>query len=83
MSINVNPKDWFDTRMISYTPKHFSRINLQNTPISSVLPWITENLTGRYSFVTEVNGSANRVSVTHIGFEDPKDATMFSLFFKN
>jgi len=83
----VNPKDWHNTRYINCIPKHFVRVSINSIEsIPDILKWITANGSGRYGILT-TNIDQNDNGLFHdkgaiIGFEDPGDATMFTLFYK-
>ena len=87
--IEVKPADWFNTRYVDFIPEHFTKFKLSRTiDMTTLLKWITENTNGRYSIGTQTKrhkqsfGSAFVAEEKSIGFEDPADATMFSLFYK-
>ena len=81
----IDPRDWFETRKVSWMPAHFARVSIDNVDIfmhSEAEMWIQENTTGRYSVVTCAGRQGNKlISKVYAGFEDPVEATYFTLGF--
>jgi len=65
--ININ--DWYTDRLVDFVPEHFVKASgLLNT---NSMEWIRINFTGRFAF--------KRISSGEVYFEDPAEATFFSL----
>ena len=87
--MNIKPQDWHNTRLLEYIPKHFTKFKLGSTVSRlKLLTWIEFNTSGRYAIAGEVTrkegavGSAMVLKEEFIAFEEPADATMYSLFYK-
>jgi hypothetical protein len=69
-------------RYLNRSPKHFHKIRVDlDCDITTVTRWIYTNLSSRFSVNKEVviNQSGNITESLTIGFEDPKETTMFML----
>jgi len=87
--MNIKPQDWHNIRRLECIPKHFTKFKLSTTVNRlKLLKWIEFNTAGRYAVTGEVTrkngavGSAMVLKEEFIAFEEPADATMFSLFYK-
>jgi len=77
-----NPLNFYDTRQVDFLPSHFEVVI---TPMTynineSISTWIKSNLKGRFYIgrgIVVENG--NMETAIRIGFEDPKEASYFSL----
>lgn len=85
MSLNrgeVNALNVLGLRKLSFIPKHFSKISLENNiDIKLLGQWIEFNLNSRYAIQTNLGLDDNRkmVSIIEVGFEDPKELTIFTI----
>ena len=83
--MKIDPRDWFETRRVSWMPAHFARVSIDNVDIfmhGEAEAWIQENTSGRYSVVTCAVRQGNKLlSKVYAGFEDPAEATYFTLGF--
>jgi hypothetical protein len=78
----VNPLNVLGFRYLHRSPKHFHKIKVElGCDITTVTRWIYTNLSSRFSVNKEVviNQSGNITESVTIGFEDPKETTMFML----
>ena len=87
--MNIKPQDWHNTRYVDYIPEHFTTFKLSSTiQRINLLKWIEQNTTGRYAIGSKIEkikgavGSSLIREEQNIGFEEPSDATMFTLFYK-
>lgn len=79
----VNPLNVLELRVLDRIPKHFQKIkvDIRTEQIQNLRRWIYSNLNSRFAVVNELvieNGNSMTECLT-IGFEDPKEATMFML----
>lgn len=83
---DINPMDWHNTRYVNSMPAHFVQVKIKDNNKVALLNWITKNTSGRYSMVANTQESKDSNYFVQeekfIGFEDPADATMYSLFYK-
>jgi len=78
----VNPLNVLGQRRLSYIPLHFSTIKTQNYfDKEKIDQWIYYNLNSRYCVKLKqgLNSDRKFTDICEIGFEDPKELTMFSL----
>jgi hypothetical protein len=86
---NINPMDWHNTKMLDFIPEHLVRVKFRHhRDRAKVLAWLEENTTGRCAIeeVIEPDIDNNRWAIRmreeyQIGFEEPADATMYTMFF--
>ena len=83
---NINPMDWHDTKLLDFIPAHFVKVKFRhNGERGKVLSWIEANTTGRFA-IEAVIEQENRSWIANedfqIGFENPADATMYTMFFR-
>jgi len=79
--------DWYNTKLLAYIPEHFVRVKFRhNEDRAKVLGWVERNTAGRFAIELKVDhDETTRWLVKedyHIGFEDPADATMYTMFFR-
>jgi hypothetical protein len=79
----INPLNVLGFRMLNRIPKHFSSVavDVRTEDSQNLRRWIYNNLNSRFAVVNElmvVNGNSMTES-TKIGFEDPREVTMFML----
>ena len=83
--LDIDPREWFETRRVSWMPVHFARVSINNVDIfmhGEAEAWIQENTAGRYSVVTCAVRQGNKpLSKVYAGFENPSEATYFTLGF--
>ena len=84
----INPMDWHNTKLLEFIPAHFVRVKFRHDDKrSEVLAWAEQSTTGRFAIEAIVNeeNDTNRWLVNEeyqIGFENPADATMYTMFFR-
>jgi len=86
---DINPMDWYNTKFLSYIPKHFVRVKFRHhAERTKVLSWIEQNTVGRFGIeaIIDANSPQHSWAVLseefQIGFEDPAEATMYTMFFR-
>jgi hypothetical protein len=81
----IDPRDWFETRRLAWMPSHFARVSIDSIDIfihGEAEAWIAENTQGRYAVITCAVQEKNKLlSRVYAGFEDPSEATYFTLSF--
>ena len=81
----TNPLDWHQDRFLTTMPDHFIRVPLKETTDQiELFEWIIHNIAGRVAIThkTESEKVANVFQKQMmIGFENPADATLFTLFY--
>ena len=84
----INPMDWHNTRMLDFIPPHFVRVKFRhNNDRAKVLAWLQQNTTGRCAIELVVEQEETFMHSIlpkdnyQIGFEEPADATMYTMFF--
>lgn len=81
----LNPLNVLGLRKLNFIPEHFSTISVIDPgfyDIRNVDAWIEINLNNRYAIkqTFSVNPETRKLTKgLNIGFEDPKELTMFSL----
>ena len=83
----INPMDWHNTKLLNYIPEHFVRVKFRhNDKRGEVLDWIEANTTGRFAIEEIVDIEAKHSFLVNIeyqvGFENPADATMYTMFYR-
>lgn len=69
-----------EIRRVDVLPPHFTTITLDLRFTSRIEEWILQRLTSRYYIEASLKLIDNNITyLTTIGFESPKDATMFTL----
>lgn len=80
----INPLNFYGIRKLQVPPPHFeclsiemNRYNLEQT----IVKWIEQNLKGRFyvGAVYELDKNNKQSKVIKIGFEDPKELSLFTL----
>ena len=80
----INPLNFYGIRQLEIPPPHFEyttiemrRYNLEQT----IVKWIEKNLKGRFyvGSIHELDKNNKQVKVIKIGFEDPKELSIFTL----
>jgi len=83
--LKIDPRDWFETRRLAWMPAHFTRVSIDSIDIfihGEAEAWIAENTQGRYAVITCAVQEKNKLlSKVYAGFEDPAEATYFTLSF--
>lgn len=84
----INPMDWYNTKFLSYIPEHFVRVKFRhNAERAEVLTWIEKNTVGRFGIEAVIDAEKPQHSWAmineefQIGFENPAEATMYTMFF--
>lgn len=81
----IDPREWFETRRVGWMPAHFARVSIDNVDIfmhGEAEEWIQQNTSGRYAVVTCAIQQGNKLlSKVYAGFEEPAEATYFTLSF--
>ena len=78
----VNPLNALGARRLSYIPKHFATMTLNDkSSTDRIDSWIYQNLDSRYAIVKSLKLDANNkmVEIQEIGVEDAKELTILSL----
>jgi hypothetical protein len=83
----INPLNVFGLRRLEHCPPHFARVQIENMYVDpkEITDWIYENLTGRFCFIDDClevsDGQPKKrmQAVKCAGFEEPGEASMFSL----
>lgn len=83
MRFKPNPLNLFDLRRAEIAPPYFEYVSIDFTynMDNAIIHWIEKNLKGRY-FVKRssgINSSDVVDQVLKIGFEEPKELSMFML----
>ena len=84
----VNPMDWHNTKLLDFIPEHFVRVKFRHDDKrGEVLAWMEQNTTGRCAIEAVIDSEErSSFSFSHeeyqIGFENPADATMYTMFFR-
>jgi hypothetical protein len=86
---DINMLDWYGERWLNYIPVHFTIVKFRhNDERLRAMNWLTENTSGRFGIARNQDpvaiANGNRYVFTtaaEIGFEDPAEATMYSMFF--
>lgn len=78
----LRPLDVFGLRRVEVLPEHFKYAiykykehNLEPSEVNDIVKWCEENTFGRY--YVDYN-----LEAVKIGFEEPKELTLFSLSYK-
>jgi len=78
----INPLDVLDSRQLKFIPDHFETVSVsKKTDIKILNLWILFNLNSRYAITQTwtLDNERKIVNSLMIGFEDPKEATIFIL----
>ena len=79
--MKINPVNFFK-RELDILPPHFVNtvVKAHEADVEKMRRWIYEHCSGRYSITKDVvyDGENSR-SVTVLGFEEPRDLTLFAL----
>lgn len=83
----INPMDWHGTKLVPFIPPHFVKVKFEfSHDRKRVLDWVQENVSGRFGFEEIIDPDERHTFIVnekyHIGFENPADATMFTMFFR-
>lgn len=82
MTYTIDPITYFTERKLDFKPSHFiiANISISDTTLDEITEWIYNNFTGRF-FIADVNHliSLSKLQQYKIGFEDPQEATYFTL----
>jgi hypothetical protein len=83
--LNIDPREWFETRRLGWMPNHFVRVSIDKIDIfmhGEAENWIEKNTHGRYAVITcAVRENNKLISKVYAGFEEPTEATYFMLGF--
>jgi hypothetical protein len=79
----TKPIDWHRLRFLKVMPDHFIKMELKSEiDFPDLLQWLIKNTDGRIALVDQQdNGTRFIIQNRFIGFENPAEATLFSLFF--
>jgi hypothetical protein len=87
--LKINPMDWHSSRMLTYIPEHFVRVRFDHHDRRlEVLEWLQTHTVGRFAIeaINDEENSSHRSFMVNeklqIGFEDPAEATMYTMFFQ-
>jgi len=79
----VNPLNVLGFRVLNRIPKHFKSVavDIRHEDTQNLKRWIYNNLNSRFAIVNElmVIDSNSMIESMKIGFEDPREVTMFML----
>ena len=78
----VKPLNLLEIRKVNRMPPNFEKIRLTNiSEMRQIESWIYQNLDSRYCLrkTTGIGQDNKLTTVIEIGFEDPREMTMFSL----
>jgi hypothetical protein len=79
---SVNPLNVLGVRRLSYMPKHFARMTINDELNSDRIDvWIYQNLDSRYAIVKSLKIDSNNkmIEIQELGVEDAKELTILSL----
>jgi hypothetical protein len=79
---SVNPLNVLGVRRLSYMPKHFARMTINDELNSDRIDaWVYQNLDSRYAIVKSLKIDSNNkmIEVQELGVEDAKELTILSL----
>jgi len=86
---DISLLDWHKTRILDFIPEHFVRVKFRHdNERLQVIEWLEKNTTGRFGieivFEKDKEQSFGMVINENyrIGFENPADATMYTMFFQ-
>lgn len=86
---DISLLEWHCQKILPYIPDHFTSVPLEeiNNDRMHLFRWLLEHTEGRIGIerVHDLEAKSSFVVTndqTRIGFEDPEEATMYSLFFK-
>lgn len=84
---NINPLDWHNTKFLTVIPEHFVRVKFRhNEERLAVLEWLQNNTRGRFAIGPVTDSGEQQLWLVsenlQIGFENPAEATMYSMFFQ-
>ena len=82
---DIAPLDWYNVRYLAYIPVHFVTVPLRGE-VQETLEWCERITAGRFAIAEkEFMTDAERRSIFRkdmlIGFEDPAEATMYTMFY--
>lgn len=78
----LNPLNVLGFRVVKKIPKHFTTINVDvSCDIPTLTRWIFNNLNSRFGVTTglRISEQNHMTETTRIGFEDPRETSMFML----
>ena len=80
----INPLNFYDIRQLKVPPPHFEYITIEMRKYNleqTIVKWIEKNLKGRFyvGAMYELDKNNKQVKVIKIGFEDPKELSIFTL----
>jgi hypothetical protein len=78
----LDAMDWHGLRYIDYLPKHFIKCKME-TPVDEMLQWLEANTNGRFAIAPDTKQDFERNYFVRqrlvIGFENPMEATLYTL----
>jgi len=84
--VNVVPDYFIKIEFNNITSDWISSHLNDKYDFANLLQWITNNTKGRFGFTTSASDTSEYNNITilskYICFENPEDATLFSLFYK-
>jgi hypothetical protein len=77
---SVNALNVIGLRRLNYMPDHFAKMGI-SAYFDEINSWVYSNLNSRYAIkrALKVSDDNKMIETQEIGFEDPKELTMFSL----
>jgi hypothetical protein len=79
---SVNPLNVLGVRRLSYMPKHFARMTINDELNSDRIDsWVYQNLDSRYTIIKSLKIDSNNkmIEIQELGVEDAKELTILSL----
>ena len=79
---SVNPLNVLGVRRLSYMPKHFARMTINDQLNSDRIDaWVYQNLDSRYAIIKSLKIDSNNkmIEIQELGVEDAKELTILSL----
>jgi hypothetical protein len=79
---SVNPLNVLGVRRLSYMPKHFARMTINDELNSDRIDaWVYQNLDSRYAIIKSLKIDSNNkmIEIQELGVEDAKELTILSL----
>lgn len=80
---DTDPRNWYEVKMVKYTPDHFHRTEIK--PTTQAISWVQSNTRGRYSIcydVKSIDAISAKTFYLHeeiLAFENASDAIVCQL----
>jgi hypothetical protein len=78
---SVNAFNILGARRLSYIPKHFTKMSVNEYRVDAIDSWIYQNLDSRYAISKSLKLDSNNkiIEIQELGIEDAKELTILSL----